>query len=146
MKNDVSRRRFLGRAAGTTVIATGAVAAAGTMLTPGQAAAQSDGSSLGRVRSSGKLRMGIAKAEPWAFFDAPNNRWIGFSVSFGNAMAEALGVELEVHEMAFPSLIAALQSDQVDFVPVLDGTPQRALAIDFTLSALVFHAQARSDQ
>ncbi len=142
MTDDVSRRRFFGRAAGTTLLAAGAVAGGSTMLAPKQAAAQQDGSSLNRVRSSGVLRMGIAKAEPWAFFDAPNNKWLGFSVSFGNAMAEALGVDLQINEMAFPSLIAALQSDQVDYVPVLDGTPQRALAIDFTLSPLVYHAQA----
>ena len=140
--NDVSRRGFFGRAAGTTLMAAGAAAAAGTLITPKQAAAQTDASSLDAVRSSGRLRIGVAKAEPWAFFDAATSEWIGFAISYGRAMADALGVELEIHEMAFPSLIAALQSDQIDIVAVLDGTPQRALAIDFTLSPLVFHAQA----
>ncbi len=142
MTHDVTRRGFVGQAAGTTILAAGAVATVGAMTSPREAAAQTDGSSLDAIRNSGRVRMGIAKAEPWALLDAATNEWKGFSISFGRALADALGVELEVNEMAFPSLIAALQSDQVDFVPVLDGTPQRALAIDFTLSPLVFHAQA----
>ncbi len=141
MNEQVSRRKFFAGAAGTTLAAAGAAAA--TAMSPGVAAAQAEsGSSLQRIRDSGRLRMGVALAEPWVFFDAPNNEWKGFSVSLGNALAEALGVELEIHEMAFPSLIAALQSDTVDYVPVLDGTPQRGLAVDFTISALVYHAQA----
>lgn len=141
MTDAVSRRGFFGRAAGTTLLAASA-AATGAVISPTEAAAQAAGSSLEAIRNSGRLRMGIAKAEPWAFLDAATNEWKGFSISFGRALADALGVELVITEMAFPSLIAALQSDQVDFVPVLDGTPQRALAVDFTLSALVYHAQA----
>lgn len=139
MTEDVSRRTLLGAAAGTTLLA----ATAATLASPKKAAAQAEpGSSLQAIRDSGQIRMGVALAEPWAFYDAPNNEWRGFSISFGRALAAALEVELVISEMAFPSLIAALQSDQVDFVPVLDGTPQRALAVDFTIPALVYHAQA----
>ncbi len=132
MNGFLSRRLAFGLAAGAAALIGGAA----------RAQAPAAASSLDQVKASGKLRMGVALAEPWAFKDPATNEWRGFSISFGKALAGALGVQLEVQEMAFPTLIAALQAGQVDIVPVFDATPQRALAADFTSSALVWHAQA----
>lgn len=130
--NGVLTRRLAFGLAGVAALLAGGV----------RAQAPAAASSLDQVKASGKLRMGVALAEPWAFKDPATNEWRGFSISFGKALSTALGVQLEVQEMAFPTLIAALQAGQVDIVPVFDATPQRALAADFTASALVWHAQA----
>lgn len=140
MTETVSRRSMLQGSTG--VAAAGAIAAAGLLAGREALAQAAAGSSIDEIRNSGRLRMGVAPAEPWAFKNPANNEWMGFSVSFGNALAKALGVPLVIQEMAFPALIASLQAGQVDFVPVMDGTPERALAADFTSSPLVWHAQA----
>lgn len=135
MADEISRRLAFGAAAG--------LAGAAALLSGGAAAqTAAPASSLDQIKASGKLRLGAALAEPWVFKDPATNEWRGFSISFGKALSAALGVQLEVHEMAFPTLVAALQAGQVDLVAVFDATPQRALAVDFTTAALVWHAQA----
>jgi polar amino acid transport system substrate-binding protein len=95
-----------------------------------------------QIMTSKKLRLGCAPAEPWCFKDVTNSDkpgavrsgetvWRGVSVNLGKAIADAMGVELEVVETTWGNAVAALQANQFDFKFVLDATPQRALAVDF---------------
>lgn len=99
-------------------------------------------SSWDQIMTSKKLRIGCASAEPWCFKDVTGSDkpgavksgeavWRGVSVNLGKAIADAMGVELEVVETTWGNAVAALQANQFDFMFILDATPQRALAVDF---------------
>ena len=58
---------------------------------------------------------------------------VGFDVDLAQAVADKLGKELVVEDMAFDSLILALNSDKVDFVAAgMTVTEERATQVDFS--------------
>ena len=58
---------------------------------------------------------------------------VGFDISMGDYIAEAMGVKLEVVDMAFDSLIAAVQSGAVDFVAAgMTVNEERKKNVDFS--------------
>lgn len=63
-------------------------------------------------------------------------------VRLGQALAEDLGVELEVIETTYSNAVAALQADRIDVMFVLDATPERAESIDFIDSPLFYYSLA----
>jgi polar amino acid transport system substrate-binding protein len=89
------------------------------------------------IQSNGVLRVGAAPAPPW-FIQRPDGTWGGFGISLGSAAAEALGVEMEVVEVTWGNAVAALQAGQIDMMPVLDPTPQRAAAVAFPATPLLY--------
>lgn len=89
------------------------------------------------VQSNGVLRTGAAPAPPW-FIKRADGTWGGFGIAVGEAAAGALGVELEVVEVTWGNAVAALQAGQIDMMPVLDPTPQRAAAVAFPATPLLY--------
>lgn len=89
------------------------------------------------IQDTGKVRIGAASAPPW-FSKSADGEWSGFGIGLGNAMAEALGVELEIVEVTWGNAVAALQAGQIDAMPVLDPTPQRAAAVSFPSNPLLY--------
>ncbi len=62
-----------------------------------------------------------------------NNELIGFDVDLMNYIAEDQGFKIEWVDMAFDSLVPALQSDQGDIIAAcFVATPDRAEQVDFT--------------
>ena len=114
------------------VLATGAVA-------PVSAQGRS---TLDAVKERGALRIGAAQAEPWFFKDPGTQQWSGFGVSLGKALAESLGVKLEIVEVTWGNAIAALQGNRIDLMAVLDATPERQQAADFPKHPLLYYALA----
>lgn len=58
---------------------------------------------------------------------------VGFDISMGDYIAEAMGAKLEVVDMAFDSLIAAVQSGAVDFVAAgMTVNEERKKNVDFS--------------
>ena len=103
-----------------------------------------------RIMESKKLRVGAAPAEPWYFKDttpstAPgavkvgNAVWRGVGPAVGKELAEAMGVELEIVETTWGNAVAGLQAGQFDVMFLLDGTPKRALAVDFVPVPLLWY-------
>jgi polar amino acid transport system substrate-binding protein len=129
----VTRRELAGVLAGT--------AAAGTALAAGTAHAQ-EGSTWAAIRQRGAVRVGATPAEPWYYKDPQSNQWSGLGIGMANEIAAAMNVKVEVVETAWANAPAALQANQIDFMFVLDPTPQRALAIDFPFTPLLFYALA----
>ncbi|MCK8292680.1 transporter substrate-binding domain-containing protein, partial [Erwinia amylovora] len=60
----------------------------------------------------------------------------------GKAMASALGVRFEPVEVTWGTAIAALQANRIDIMYVLDATPERAEAVDFPASPLLYYSLA----
>jgi polar amino acid transport system substrate-binding protein len=63
-------------------------------------------------------------------------------ISMGKAMADALGAKLETVEVSWGNAIAALQSDKIDIMFMLDATPERKQAVDFPESPLLYYSLA----
>ena len=79
------------------------------------------------------LRMGTnATFPPYEFVDE-NNEVAGIDADIAAAIADKLGMELEITDMAFDSLIPALQSDTIDIVLAgMTVDPERAEQVNFT--------------
>jgi polar amino acid transport system substrate-binding protein len=111
------------------------------VATPTLAAAQPR-STLDAIKERGSLRIGAAQAEPWFFKDPGTQQWTGFGVALGKALADVLGVKLEIVEVTWGNAIAALQANRIDLMAVLDATPERQQAADFPKAPLLYYALA----
>lgn len=119
-------------------IAAGAVA----LALPLAARAQSGGT-LDQIKQRGSLRVGVTQAPPWYSKDPKNGEWsTGLGVSMGKAMAAALGVKFEPVEVTWGTAIAALQSNKIDIMYMMDATPERAQAVDFPQTPLLYYSLA----
>ena len=80
----------------------------------------------------GKLHVGMEMAfAPMEFKDELNKPG-GAGVELAQALGKALGVEVELVDMEFDALIAAVKSGQVDVViSAMTITPERSAQIDF---------------
>ena len=99
------------------------------------AGGETDGQSgaVQKIQKAGKLVMGTeAQYAPYEFKDKDANI-VGCDIYIAEKIAEALGVELEVVDMAFDGIIPAVQSGQVDVgIAAFTNTPERAQVIDFS--------------
>jgi polar amino acid transport system substrate-binding protein len=90
-------------------------------------------STLAKVLERRKLVVGM-EVEFWPFeYEDAEGRRQGFDVDLAGRLAEALGVELEVRDMAWAALIPSLQDGRVDVViSGMTATLERARAIAFS--------------
>ncbi len=93
-----------------------------------------DSSSAGEDASSGgALKMGTNAAFPPYEFMDENNEVAGIDAEIAGAIAEKLGMELEITDMAFESLISAVQGGSIDMILAgMTVTPEREEAVAFT--------------
>ncbi|MCI9147932.1 MAG: transporter substrate-binding domain-containing protein [Hungatella sp.] len=113
--------------------------------TPAETTAQTEeeyGPVLQKAKESGKLIAAInAQSPPWRFHKMVDgqDKLCGFEISMCYGLAdyvsEKLGtkVEVEINDMTFPGVLAALQAGQVDFAPSLAGTEERRQNMDFSI-------------
>ena len=126
-----SRRTF-------SILAGAALAQEGA---PGIRAAMAG--TLEDIKSRGSLRVGVTQAPPWYSKDPSTGEWTsGVGVSAGKAMAEALGVKFEPVEVTWGTAVAALQSNKIDIMFVLDATAERKEAADFPEAPLLYYSLA----
>jgi ABC-type amino acid transport substrate-binding protein len=82
--------------------------------------------------ADGKLHVGIEMAFPPMEFHDELNKPVGADVEIAEALAKALGVEVEWVNMDFDGLIKAVESGQVDvLISAMTITPEREASIDF---------------
>ena len=82
--------------------------------------------------AAGKLVM-VTNAEfpPYEYHD--NNQIVGIDADIAKAIADKMGVELEIQDMAFDSLIPAVQSGKADFTAAgMTVNEDRKKNVDFT--------------
>ena len=96
-------------------------------------AADTTSSKLDQIKANGKLLVGTeAQYAPYEFKDLDAN-FAGCDMWLAQQIADSLGVELEVVDMAFDGIIPAVQSGQVDIgIAAFTKTPERAEEIDFS--------------
>lgn len=85
--------------------------------------------------TNGTLRMGTnATFPPYEMVD-DNNNVVGIDPDIAQAVADKLGMKLEIINMEFDALIPALTSDQIDIAFAgMTVNPERAEQVDFTNS------------
>jgi polar amino acid transport system substrate-binding protein len=105
-------------------------------------AAAQEKSTWQAIKERGSIRVGATQAEPWYFKDPRSGEWSGLAISVAKELAKVMNVKLDVVETTWGNAIAALQANQIDLMFVLDATPQRALAVDFTFSPMLWYALA----
>ncbi len=101
------------------------------------------GGTLAQIKQRGSLRVGVTQAPPWYSKDPKSGEWSsGLGVSMGRAMAQSLGVKFEPVEVTWGTAVAALQGNKIDIMFMMDATPERAQAVDFPASPLLFYSLA----
>lgn len=140
-------------------VITGSLGALAAVSLGGAAQAQpttpapATASTWDRITQTKVLRAGAALQEPWYFKDtAPgntpgavksgNDTWRGVGPVIAAEIAKALGVQLEIVEVAWGNASAGLQTNQFDLMLCLDGNPTRALALDFVPTPLLWYPMA----
>ncbi|MBQ9985804.1 MAG: basic amino acid ABC transporter substrate-binding protein [Oscillospiraceae bacterium] len=87
----------------------------------------------GQTAEKEVLTMGTNAAFPPYEMVDENNNIIGIDAEIAAAVAEKLGMELEIKDMAFDSLITAVSSGAIDVVLAgMTVTPERAEAVNFS--------------
>lgn len=89
-----------------------------------------------QIKESGKLVLATASGyPPFEFVSIENNGdVIGIDVALAQAIADELGVDLVVKDMAFSELIMTLSAGNCDIVIAgLPETPERAEVVDFSM-------------
>ena len=98
-----------------------------------QQATQPAEDSLAKIKEKGTLVVGTsADYPPYESVDA-NNQFIGFDMDLIREVGKRLGVKVEIKDMPFDSLIAAIQEGKIDAViAAMQGTPARDEKVDFS--------------
>ncbi len=113
-----------------TMLMGAAVALAATFGISGQAQARS----LDEILSSGTLKVGVNPTLPPLGTYDETNQIAGFDVDFSQAIADMLGVELEIVQVGSPDRIPFVASGRIDYVMgAMTRNPERAKVIDFTV-------------
>lgn len=102
------------------------------------AAADSKTPTLDQIKADGKLVIGTSPDyPPFETLDDKNNP-IGFDIDLMAAVAKKLGVKLEIVQLDFGSLIAALQAKKFDVMAAgVSVTPERQAEVDFSTPYLI---------
>ena len=89
---------------------------------------------LNEIIDAGVIRVGINPTLPPLGIFNDKNEIDGFDKDVAQAIAEALGVKLEIVKVGSPDRIPFVAADKIDFVMgAMTRNPKRAQIIDFTL-------------
>ena len=95
---------------------------------------------LSKIKESGKLVVGTASGyPPYEFVDitSADQAVIGVDMELAQAIADELGVELEVQDMTFSALLASIPAGTVDMaIAGVSPTDERRETMDFSDSYL----------
>ena len=112
-----------------------ALTACGNTGGTANSAAEADGA-LQEIKDSGKLVVGTCADYPpyeWHLVQDGADKIIGFDIDIAQAIADELGVELEVQDMDFDGLIPALSTGKIDMIIAdMNPTEERKQSVDFT--------------
>ena len=124
----------LGRSAGGRLKGLGVFSAAALTFLVAFGVQPGVARSLDEILSSGTLRVGVNPTLPPLGKYDDKNEIVGFDVDFATAIAETMGVELEIVPVGSPDRIPFVSTGKIDFVMgAMTRNPERAKVIDFTV-------------
>ena len=102
------------------------------------ASGQGSATKLEQIKAKGKIVLGTsADYPPYEFIKVTNGKQeiVGFDIEIAKTIAKDLGVELEIKDMKFDGLLAALVADNIDFI-VAGMVPkeERKKSVDFSMT------------
>jgi len=104
----------------------------------GSAHAQGTEFTFDRIQRTKVLRIAALPGEaPYFYKDLATGTWSGTCISMATDIAKVFDAKLEYVESTYSNSVLDLQSNKVDLAFALNPTPQRALAIGFTLPAII---------
>ena len=88
---------------------------------------------LEQIKSSGKIVVGTSATNaPWESIDADGN-YVGYDMDLINEIASRMGVEVQIEDMAFDALVAAVQTGKVNVaIASMGAKEERKEKVDFT--------------
>jgi ABC-type amino acid transport substrate-binding protein len=88
---------------------------------------------LEKVKQAGKIVIGTsADYPPFEFVDESGNM-VGFDIDLANEIGKRMGVEVEIVDMPFDSLIASVQEGKIDIsIAAFNYTEERDKTVDFS--------------
>lgn len=101
-----------------------------------ETAESSEKSRLDMIKESGKIVMGTSADYPPYEFHAivdGKDEIVGFDIEVAKAIAEGLGVELEIQDMGFDPVLTGVQTGLIDAgIAGINPNPERAESMDFS--------------
>jgi polar amino acid transport system substrate-binding protein len=92
-------------------------------------------STYDKVMEAGVVRVGTRNDNPPLSYIDGTGAWVGFDVDLANALADEMGVELELVQVDGTTRISFLQEGRVDMsVASMNHTRQRDNAVDFSIT------------
>lgn len=89
-----------------------------------------------KIKKAGKLVIGTSAAyPPYEFHKEVNGKdaIVGFDIDIAKEIADSLGVELEIKDLQFDGLLAALNADVIDIVIAgMTPTEERKKSVEFS--------------
>lgn len=92
-----------------------------------------DGSHLDEIRDAGKIVVGTSADYPPFESVDENGNFVGFDIEIIQEIGRRMDLEIEIQDMPFDSLIAAVQEDKLDLaISAFNYTEERDESVDFT--------------
>lgn len=100
---------------------------------PPSQAGSAEANLLEQIKSSGKIVVGTSATNaPWESIDADGN-YVGYDMDLINEIASRMGVEVQIEDMAFDALVAAVQTGKVNVaIASMGAKEERKEKVDFT--------------
>lgn len=125
----------LARFAVLTIVLALVLSACQAVAPPAPQAAQSSPNVYDQVLERGRVRVGVRNDNPPMSFLTESGEWVGFDIDLAQAMADQLGVDLELVVVDGTTRISFLQEGRIDMsVASMNHTRTRDNAIDFSIT------------
>ena len=128
---------IIGLLAASVIGIAGCGGSSGSKSSAPAASSVSQGALLQKIKSDGKLVVGTASGyPPFEFLDTSSQdqkKIDGIDMYLAQAVADKLGVKLEVQDMNFQALLSSLAAEKVDIaIAGISSTPERQKTLDFS--------------
>jgi polar amino acid transport system substrate-binding protein len=105
----------------------------GAMLPMARSFAESNESTMARIKRTKTLRTGVvAGAAPYFAKSITTGQWQGFGPDFAQQLAQSLGVKLQLVETTWGNAVLDLQANKIDCMFGMAPTEQRKKMVGFT--------------
>ena len=115
-----------------------AVLAVAAIATASPALAQTQEGYWQKVQATGVLRCGAAVSPPLVMRDPATGNYSGAFSEMCREWADVLGVKAEFVDTTWDNIVAGLQAGKWDISLALNRTPTRAMAVNFSISAMPY--------
>ncbi|WP_159082009.1 transporter substrate-binding domain-containing protein [Aedoeadaptatus coli] len=104
---------------------------------PAQVSQEDMDAAVKKIKDNGKLVLATSADYPpyeWHLIKDGKDEIVGFDIEIAKAIADEIGVELEIKDLDFDGIIPSITSGQADIgVAGLSATPEREEAVNFSV-------------